>query len=315
MTDIGRIFGGGAVETFLGLPRGELGAAHGGIAILGVPAATPYAATGPYSAAAPAAIRKAVAGYAAARHHMDFDLGGVIGGGGTVPIADYGDVAFDAGDFAGNRQRITAAVSRLRGAGAVPLILGGDDSIPIPVWQAYAGEAPLNILQIDAHIDWRDEIGGERLGLSSNMRRASEMGHIDHIVQAGQRGIGSARPSDAEDARRSGVTFVSARAIARSGIGQVIDPVPAGARVYINLDVDALDPSIMPAVIGPAPGGLTYWQVVEIITAVAARAEIVGFSLVEFVPDRDRDGLAALTAARIAINVLGLLARQAEAAG
>ncbi len=56
------------------------------------------------------------------------------------------------------------------------------------------------ILQIDAHIDWRDEVGGERLGLSSTMRRASEMQHVERIIQLGCRGIGSAREADLQDA-------------------------------------------------------------------------------------------------------------------
>ena len=60
-------------------------------------------------------------------------------------------------------------------AGAVPMVLGGDDSIPIPVLQAYADRGPVTVVQIDAHIDWRDEVKGERWGLSSTMRRASEM--------------------------------------------------------------------------------------------------------------------------------------------
>jgi arginase family enzyme len=79
--------------------------------------------------------------------------------------------------------------------GAVPFLLGGDDSLPIPMLEAFGAHRGkrLTILQIDAHIDWRDEVGGERLGLSSTMRRASEMGHVERIIQVGQRGIGSAR--------------------------------------------------------------------------------------------------------------------------
>ena len=103
-------------------------------------------------------------------------------------------------------------------AGAVPILLGGDDSLPIPMLEAYAGRGRFTILQIDAHIDWRDEVQGERLGLSSGMRRASEMAHIERIIQVGQRGIGSARPSDLADARDWGVTFFPARGVAQAGI-------------------------------------------------------------------------------------------------
>jgi agmatinase len=78
--------------------------------------------------------------------------------------------------------------------------------------QALEGQGPLTILQIDAHIDWRREVEGERWGLSSTMRRASEMAHVERIIQVGQRGMGSARPADMEDALRWGVHFIPASA-------------------------------------------------------------------------------------------------------
>jgi agmatinase len=307
--DIGGIFGGAAATTFMGLPEARLDALKADVVILGAPSATPYGVTGTYSAAAPQAIRKAVAKHANARSHIDFDQGGPVGGEGRKVIADAGDLAWDEADFAANRQRIREAVTAILKAGAVPVVLGGDDSIPIPVLQAYEHYGPLTILQIDAHIDWRDEIGGERLGLSSNMRRASEMAWIERIVQVGQRGIGSARPSDAADARAWGVHLISGREVHQRGIGAALEAVPAGARVFINFDVDALDPAIMPAVIGPAPGGLSYWDVVGLIDGVAQKARIAGFSIVELAPERDVNGLSALTAARIVANVLGRCAR------
>ena len=85
--------------------------------------------------------------------------------------------------------------------------------------------------------------------------------------------------------------------------------MPEGAEVLFTLDCDGLDPSIMPAVIGPAPGGLTYWQLVDLLHGLAAKANIAGFDIVEFMPSRDIQGLAALHAARIVCNVLGLMAR------
>jgi agmatinase len=66
----------------------------------------------------------------------------------------------------------------------------------------------------------------------------------------------------------------------------------------------------MPGVIAPAPGGLTYWQALRILHEVAARAPIAAFSIVEFMPERDIGGLGAMTAARLLVNMLGLIARQ-----
>jgi agmatinase len=94
------------------------------------------------------------------------------------------------------------------------------------------------------------------------------------------------------------------------GIGAALEHVPAGARCVITVDCDGLDPSIMPAVMALAPGGLTYTQAIDLIAGVAAKARIAGFDLVEFVPERDSGGLAAMTAGRLAVNALGHVARQ-----
>ena len=309
--DIGAMFGASATETFLGLPSaGNLAAMEAAIAILGVPCATPYRSVGPYCAGAPRAIRDAIAGYAPNLQHVDFDLGAPIFPD-AITAVDGGDLAWTEADAAANRTAIRQAVAMMLAQGAAPIIIGGDDSVPIPVLEAFHDRGPLTIVQIDAHIDWRDEVAGERWGLSSTMRRASEMPHVERIVQVGQRGIGSARQGDFADAKAWGATFVPAEAVHEHGIEPVLDAVPARAQVLVTLDCDGLDPTIMPAVIAPAPGGLTYWQAIGILRGIAAKARIAAFDLVEFVPERDVAGLGALTAARIIVNVMGLLARQA----
>ena len=311
MIDIAKILGANSGDTFFGLPRVELTDMSAvDAAIIGMPCATPYASTGPYSAGAPAALRQAIAPYAHDPAHMDFDVGGPLLGEGNVSFADLGDVTWSEADHAINRKTITETTRTILDANAVPIVLGGDDSIPIPLYDAFADRGPFTILQIDAHIDWRDEVNGEKLGLSSNMRRASEMPHIEKIIQVGIRGVGSARPSDHADAVAWGVEFVTAEQHMRDGVDAVLAKIPDGSNLLINFDVDALDPSIMPAVIGPAPGGLSYWQVVGLIRGAMQKANLACFSIVEFYPDRDSHGHAALTAARIVCNVLGQLARR-----
>lgn len=315
MTDksagIGQMFGSGeAAGTFLGFPAcPEPGELEAEIAILGAPCASPYPSVGAYCAGAPAAIRAGIAGYAAVRDHHDFDLGGPLLGETGARVVDCGDLPYDEDDAPGNRERIRGAVATILARGARPVVLGGDDSIPIPVIQAFEGRGPLTVVQIDAHIDWRDEVQGERFGLSSTMRRASEMPWVERIVQVGARAMGSARSGDYRDALDWGALFVLARDFHARGPRAVLDLVPDGAEVLVTLDVDGLDPWIMPAVIGPAPGGLGYWDAVELLHGLAGKADIVGFDIVEFMPARDIQGLAALTAARIVCNVLGLMAR------
>lgn len=316
MATLGAMFGAGAGKTFMGLPAADLkaeGALDGAAAvILGADGCTPYPSVGFYCAGGAAAIRAGGAAYAASQGAMNFDLGRAVLPAGAR-LLDAGDVAVDPADGPGNRALLQARIAQIVAAGAVPVLLGGDDSLPIPMLQALAARGSLTILQIDAHIDWRDEVGGEAWGLSSTMRRASEMGHVERIIQVGQRGIGSARPADYQAALDWGVHFVPARDVAAQGIARALSLIPEGAQVVICLDVDALDPAVMPAVIGRTAGGLSYWQVFDLIAGAAARGRIVGFDMVEFMAGRDIDGQGALVAAQLLAGVLGIIAERATA--
>jgi agmatinase len=304
------MYGAPTAATFLGLPSATLAeGAKADIAIFGAATATPYPSVGAYCAGAPRAIRAGIADWAGAREHMDFDLGGRMLPPGVTAV-DCGDLAIDPNDAGGNRRKITAAARTLLEGGAVPVVMGGDDSVPIPLFQAFEGRGPFTVLQVDAHIDWRDEVQGLKLGLSSTMRRASEMGWIEKIIQVGARGTGSARVSDFEDARAAGVSFVTGREVAAHGIKAALDAIPADANLLVTIDCDGLDPTVIPGVIGPAPGGLSYWQAVELLQGAAQRATIAAFDIVEFMPERDIQKQGALAAARLMANAIGLIARQ-----
>lgn len=287
-------------------PSGEVENAD--IVVIGAPSATPYASVGAYCAGAPDAIRSA-GGWPGVLDHYDFDLGGKILAEGTQAV-DWGNLDYSDNDYASNRQTISQAVKTVLDHGAAPIVMGGDDSVPIPVFQTFESHGPITIVQLDAHIDWRDEVAGERLGLSSNMRRASEMAWVEGIVQLGARGLGSARPQDFRDATEWGVEFFPMQDIVSMDFGKVIDAVPADRNVFVTLDIDAMDPAIVPSVIGPAPGGFHYWQVVNLLKGIAGRSKIVGFNLVELMPANDVGGRGALVAARLLAVAMGLISRQ-----
>lgn len=310
MASLGSMFGAGDSGTFLGLPSATPDDLQGAdVVVIGAPCATPYVSVGPYCKEAPAAIRAASAAYSRTRDHHNFDLDGPMLVEGTTGV-DVGDVPWDDTAHEINRAAIRRTCEQVLAAGAVPVVFGGDDSIPIPVLQAFAGRGPLTIVQIDAHIDWRDEVQGERWGLSSTMRRASEMSHVGEMIQVGQRGVGSARPADLAAAQARGVHLFSAGSVHRLGVEQILERVPIGGNVFITVDVDGLDPAVVPGVIAPEPGGLTYFQVLSIIDGIAGRATIAGFDAVELVPDRDVNGLGALTTFRLAAHAIGRILRQ-----
>ncbi len=297
---------------FLGLPR-QLPDGHKPTAVIfGAGFGSTYRGkdSSGYALAADA-IRAASQEDAGLLDNWDFDLGGPLFDGKPVSCIDSGNLATEMHDNAGNRALIEARTREILGWGAVPILLGGDDSVPIPFLAGFADEEPVWILQVDAHIDWRDEVDGERFGYSSPMRRLSEMRHVAGIVQVGLRGVGSARLPEIEAARDYGSHFVTAREIHAEGVEVALRHIPQHARVAITLDCDALDPGIMPGVAARTPGGLTYTQVTDLAAGLGRRARIVGFDLVELYPPADIDGLSALTAARLLVNLLGAIVRQA----
>lgn len=274
-------------------------------AIFGAPHGTPYPEIdNSIHRGAPDAFRTALAEDSLWLDHWDFDLGGPLLRHGQR-VCDLGNLRTTPSDGAHNRALIEQATRRILGAGAVPIMFGGDDPVPIPFIAAFSEQPAIVILQIDAHIDWRQERRGESMGFSSTMRRASEHDHVWRIVQAGARGIGSAREAELRDALDWGAHIITAREVHHKGAGEVLRHIPEDCDCVISFDCDALDAAEMPAVAYPTPGGLTYTQVTDLIAGVAAKARIAGFCMVEFVPSRDKSKIAAFTAARIAANVVG----------
>lgn len=296
---------------FLGLPDPLAGSSTPRVVIFGAGHGTTYPGkdSSGYALAA-GVIRAASQDDAALIEHWDFDLGGPLFDGKPVCCVDAGDVPTTIHDNAGNRARIEAKTRDILARGAVPILLGGDDSVPIPFLAAFTDHGPVWILQIDAHIDWRDEVLGERHGYSSPMRRVSEMPHVAGIVQVGMRSVGSARLTEIEAAQRYGSRLVTARELHAKGVEAALRHIPEGARVVVTLDCDGLDPSIMPGVAARTPGGLTYTQVIDLIAGLCKRARIAGFDLVELYPPADIDGLSAVTAARLLVNAIGAIVRQ-----
>ncbi|MBB3308893.1 agmatinase [Rhizobium sp. BK196] len=261
-------------------------------------------------ALAAGAIRTASWEDAGLIEHWDFDLGGPLFSGRPISCVDVGDIKTTMHDNAGNRARIEAKTREILALSAVPILLGGDCSVTFPFLAGFADQGSVWVLQIDAHIDWRDEVHGERYGYSSPMRRASEMPHVAGMVQVGLRSVGSARITEVEAAQRYGSRFVTAREIHTVGIEAALRHIPEGAQVVVTLDCDSIDPGIMPGVAARTPGGLTYTQVIDLIAGLGRRARIAGFDLVEFYPPADIDGLSALTASRVLVNAVGAIVRQ-----
>ena len=298
--------------SFLRIPTvTDLATLEADFAIVGVPFGVPYDMRGVASGAsdAPMAIRQCSARYGRFLNHYDFDLGGEFLNGSSVRVVDCGDVPADPRDLVGNAARATAAIRSIVDRGSVPIVLGGDDSIPNMALKAFEGSDPIHVLQIDAHLDFRDENNGIRDGYSSPMRRASEMPWVEKIIHVGLRGVGSARPTDIADSKQAGNTLITAREVHEKGVKRVLREFPEAANIFITMDCDGLDPSVMPGTSCPMPGGLSFYEVADIIQGLAHRGKVLGMDVAEYFPALDVQRVTALAIMRLIVILIGTIVR------
>ena len=221
-------------------------------------------------------------------------------------IVDGGNIPLIKNDLQRHYDDAERAVRYAIKKGALPVSIGGDDGITNPVIRGLDGLNDITIIQIDAHLDWRDERFGEKDGYSSPMRRASELDHISAIHQVGIRSFGSSRKTDLEQAKKWGSKIHSAQKIHSNGMKSVTDALPVGGQFFVSLDVDGLDPSVVPGTIALAPGGIMWWEIVELFEELAKKGNIVGLNVVELAPQNDLNQISMITAGRLILKLLML---------
>ncbi len=311
--------------TFAGVPYVEDLTSRGAdIAILGIPYRTPDAAISSHmqslrktcqadSTGLPDAVREESQRYAGRFHHYDFDFGGDLFAGRKVKIVDCGDVPMSPRKDKQNQEASKDAVKKILDQGAIPLILGGDHATTIFPLRAIEDHGPVGVVHIDAHLDFRDDVNGFKEAFSTPLRRASEMPWVQSIAHIGLRGIGSARREEVDAARTYGSVMIGAEELHRAGVDAVLAKIPRADRYYITLDADGLDPSIAPGVLGPpAPGGVTYYEIFNLMRGIARKGQVVGFDCVEIVPALDIAHMTSITAVRIILNLIGILAHEGQ---
>ena len=279
------------------------------IAILGMPFGSAY---GPRSYTndqtnAPQAIRDVTDRMVRAPEHYDFDIDGpLLQGRSDIRFVDCGDVLPDLAIPGDHYRRAEMAVRQILRGGALPIVLGGDHGITNPILRGFDEVGPITLVHVDAHLDWRDEVNGVRDGLSSPIRRASELPYVKNIVQIGLRAQGSGRPADYQAARDYGATLITAYEMHEIGIKAVLDRIPSGGNYYLSIDADGMDPTVMPAVDGPAPGGMDFLQARSLIHGLVKKGRVVGMDIVEIQPSKDTaTKLTCVTAGRLIVNLIG----------
>ena len=225
----------------------------------------------------------------------------------SVRIVDIGDADIIHTDTVTSHANIRTGVQAILAAGALPVIIGGDHSINIPCIEAFEGQGDIHILQIDAHLDFVDVRHGVRFGHGSPMRRAAEKPWVKGLTQVGIRNVSSTAREGYDAARAMGSDILSVRQTRALGPKAVIARIPPGARVYVSIDIDGFCPSIAPGTGTPSHGGFLYYEVLEMLQALARSHDVVGIDLVEVAPDYDHSGSTAILAAQILLNFLGFI--------
>lgn len=227
-------------------------------------------------------------------------------------IVDCGDVDMVHGDLNKCFENIEADIRKIVEKNAIPVVMGGDHSITIPVARGLEEAGPFCVVHIDAHLDWADNRGGQRYGHGSPLRRLSEMKHVCGMAQYGIRGLGSSVKSDFEDARKYGSIILSPRQIRKMGIEKAIEMIPKAERYFVTIDIDGMDPSIALGTGTPSAGGFYYYELSDMLEGIAKKGEIVGFDLVEVAPQYDLSGYTAQFAAKIICEFIGYILKEKE---
>ncbi|WP_164658662.1 agmatinase [Tropicibacter sp. Alg240-R139] len=229
----------------------------------------------------------------------------------SLQIADIGDLAINTFSLTESLKIIKESYDAILTNDLIPIAMGGDHSITLPILRAIAAKhGPVALVHVDAHADVNDEMFGERETHGTVFRRAYEEGLIqaDKTYQIGIRGSGYAA-SDFTEAQGWGFQHFPAHELwhrSLAPLGAEIRRDIGNRPVYVTYDIDSLDPAYAPGTGTPEIGGLTTPQALELIHALKG-LNIVGCDLVEVSPPYDTSGNTALTAANLLYELLCVL--------
>ena len=229
----------------------------------------------------------------------------------SLQVADIGDVAINTFDLKKTVRIIERAYDRILGHDCIPLTLGGDHTLTLPILRAMGKKhGPVALIHVDAHADINDEMFGEKIAHGTPFRRAVEEGLLqtDKVFQIGLRGSGYS-PEDFDWPRKQGFTVVTAEECWWKSLTPLMEKVRArigDQPTYLTYDIDSLDPAFAPGTGTVEIAGLTTWQALEIIRG-ARGLNLVGGDLVEVSPPYDPSGNTALIGANLLFEMLCVL--------
>jgi agmatinase len=298
-------------RTFLGAPPcHDLSALEAMIAFLGIPndqgPNTPSEITG--QSQAPDMIRNFSPTVfldmgTVGLYDVDDDIEHVKG----VKMADCGNVITVGNDVENNYARAEESVRRIIRRKAIPFCVGGDHSNQIPIMRAFEERGkPFDVVQFDAHLDFGKDFLGAPYSNNSNMYVTRQLPYVKDIYALG---IRHCMKAEFMAAKEAGTTIVTARQMIDAGSQQRIinSIIPEGRDVYITFDIDALDGALVPGTTIPVPGGISYYQALDALKAIAQRCNVIGFDLMEVHPTNDHKNITSRLAGWIMSRMIGYI--------
>ena len=223
-------------------------------------------------------------------------------------IVDVGDVDVLPTNVEKTFDFITADVEAILDRGAVPVIIGGDHSITYPIVRAFS--EPMHVLHFDAHMDYAPFIHDLRFTNGHAFRHINPMPHVLSLTQIGIRSLRSAA-EEFSDAKSEGSRIVTMGEIYKRGPQGFVETLPKGEKVYVSIDVDVFDMPLIPGCVSAEPNGMTYAELRDILRAIAAHMQVVGFDFVEVNPQLDvGTGITSYLGAHTMLEFLGAICDQ-----
>ncbi len=226
-------------------------------------------------------------------------------------VADVGDAPVNPIDLNQSIAMIESFFAGIHAAGAIPIAVGGDHTVPLPILRAIARREPVGVVQIDSHADTLDTLAGTRINHATTFRRGVEEGLIDpvRVIQIGLRGSRFS-PDDIKWGEDQGFTCITIDRFEAMGRDRVIGEVmriAASGPLYVTIDIDGIDPAWAPGTGVPEIGGLSPRDVQVILRALRGR-QLVGGDICEVAPCFDPTGITAVTAANLMWEMLCVIA-------
>jgi len=208
-----------------------------------------------------------------------------------VTMVDVGDVVIQGADDRGNFARMRDAASLVGGHGCVLAAVGGDHSISFPLAAGVAAHHRIEMVHVDAHADFCEELDGSRLTGASQLRRIAELPEVEGVTALGLRNV---EREEVEGMRELGVRFATTLDLIERGPEAIAgELVPECDAIYLSVDLDVLDLGLVPGTTLPEPGGLSYRQLRAALAAIACRGRVVAFDIAELNPPADSSGSTA----------------------